>query len=122
MDMNKRNLQHRAYQFSLDIIDFLQLLPKTYVYQVIGKQLLRSATSIGANIIEAQAGKTRNEFVNFYHIALKSANETRYWLLILREKLLARSRKEKVEKLLKEVVEIGNMLGASLLTLKSKKP
>jgi len=101
----KRNLKYRAYQFSLDIVDFLQLLRKNYIYQTLGRQLLRSSTSIGANIIEAQAGRTKRDFINFYHIALKSANETKYWLAILKEKLKTKSEKEKTEKLLKEAIE-----------------
>ena len=63
------NLKYRSHGFSLDIIDLLELLPKSYIYQTIGKQLLRSATSIGANIVEAQAGRTRKDFANFYQIA-----------------------------------------------------
>ena len=48
-------------------------------------QLLRSSTSIGANIIEAQAGRTKRDFTNFLTHALKSANETKYWLGLLRD-------------------------------------
>ncbi len=81
------DLKYRSYGFSLDVIDLLELLPKNYIYQTIGKQLLRSATSVGANIIEAQAGRTRKDFANFYQIVLKSANETKYWLSILKEKI-----------------------------------
>jgi len=47
------DLKRRAYIYALDIIEFLENLPKDYISQIIGKQLLRSATSIGANIIEA---------------------------------------------------------------------
>lgn len=114
-------MKYRAYKFSLNIIDLLALLPNNYIYQIIGKQLLRSATSIGANIVEAQAGRTRKDFTNFYHIALKSANETKYWLCILREKIKAKSGRDKVKILLGEAIEISNMLGASLLALKNKR-
>ena len=116
-----KNIKYRSYDFSLRIIDFLELLPKTYVYQVLGRQLLRAATSIGANIIEAQAGRTKRDFTNFYTIALKSANETKYWLAILKEKSQAGEGKSVAEELLKEAVEISNMLGASVLTLKRKR-
>ena len=117
----KSILKYRAYQFSLNIIDLLQELPKNYIFHTIGRQLLRSATSIGANIIEAQAGRSKKDFTNFYQISLKSANETKYWLCILREKIEYIETKNKVEKLLDEANQISNMLGASLLTLKSKK-
>jgi four helix bundle protein len=116
----KNILKYRAYRFSLETIDLLNILPKNYIYEVIGKQLLRSATSIGANIVEAQAGRTKKDFTNYYQIALKSANETKYWLAILKDKLKAKNEKEKIESAMKEAIEISNMLGASLLTLKNK--
>ena len=65
--------------------------------------------------------RTKKDFINFYHIALKSANETKYWLAILSEKLKTKNEKGKTEKLLEEAVEISKMLGSSLLTLKGKK-
>lgn len=114
-----KRVQYRAYEFGLSIIDLLETLPKNYIYQTLGQQLLRAATSIGANIVEAQAGTSRKDFANFYHIALKSANETKYWLALLREKL--QGEKSSLDQLLKEVTEISNILGASLLTLKGKK-
>lgn len=116
----KNNLKYRAYKFSLDIIDFLELLPKNYIFQIIGRQLLRSATSIGANIIEAQAGRTKKDFINFYHISLKSSNETKYWLSILKEKIKTEKENNKIKELLEEAIAISKMLGASLLTLKGK--
>ena len=116
----KNNLKYRAYKFSLDIISLLEYLPNNYIYQVVGKQLLRSATSVGANIIEAQAGRTKRDFINFYHISLKSANETKYWLAILNEKIKTQKENDKIKYLLNEAIEISKMLGASLLTLKGK--
>jgi len=116
----KSILKYRAYKFSLDIIDLLSILPKNYIFEIIGKQLLRCATSIGANIIEAQAGRTKKDFANFYQIALKSSNETKYWMSILKEKIKTQDENDKVQILLKEAIEISNMLGASLITLKRK--
>ena len=83
--------------------------------QVIAKQLLRSATSIGANIIEAQAGSTKRDFTNFFSYALKSANETKFWIGLLRDS--EKSNREKADELLQEVVQIANILGSSILTL-----
>jgi len=117
----KNIIKYRAYTFSLNVIDLLELLPKNYIFETIGKQLLRSATSIGANVIEAQAGRTRKDFANFYQIALKSSNETKYWLSILKEKIKDNNIFNKINGLLKEAIEISNMLGASLITLKNKK-
>ena len=75
---------------------------------------------IGANIIEAQAASSKRDFVRFYEIALKSANETKYWLCLLRDSGVMENI-EKVEELLQEAIEISNMLASSLLTLKGKK-
>ena len=111
-------LKHRSYQFALDIIKFLDTLDKKdYSVQVISKQLLRSATSIGANIIEAQAGSSKKDFANFYNYALKSANETKFWLGLLYDSGKAGS----TDSLMKEAVELSNMLAASVLTLKEKR-
>jgi four helix bundle protein len=120
--MQKRkdnDLGKRSYLFALKIIKFLEKLPKDYISQTIGKQLLRSATSIGANIVEAQAGSSRKDFTNFYATALKSANESRFWLGILRDS--GKSSSDKLTSLMSELTEIANILAASLLTLKGKK-
>lgn len=93
--------------------------PNQRIYWVIGDQLLRAATSIGANIIEAQAASSKRDFIKFFDIALKSANETKYWLAILRDG--TNMDKEKVNFLLNEATELSNILGASLLTLKGKR-
>lgn len=119
--MKKDQLKERSYKFSLNIIDLLDELPKNYIYQTVGKQLLRSATSIGANIIEAQAGRTKRDFINYYQIALKSTNETKYWLEILVEKINADDLAKNLQRLLQEVTEIGSMLAASLITMKGKR-
>ena len=97
----------------------METLPNKKVYWVISDQLLRAATSIGANIVEAKASSSKRDFIKFYEIALKSANETKYWLGLLRD--AAQTDKDKTNQLLMEVEEISKMLGSSLLTLKNKK-
>lgn len=115
----KANVKHRAYYFSLEIIKFVGLLPEKRIFWVISDQLLRSATLIGANLIEAKAASSKRDFIKFYEIALKSANETKYWLCLLRDGTNADN--IKITKLLSEAEEISNMLGSSLLTMKNKK-
>ena len=78
------DLKERTYNYALDVIQFLESLPKNYISQTLGRQLLRSATSIGANIIEAQASSSKKDFVNFYHHSLKSANESKFWFGLLK--------------------------------------
>lgn len=113
------DLRTRCYYFSIEVIKFLETLPEKKVYWVIVNQLLRSATSIGANIVEAKASSSRKDFIKFYDIVLKSANESKYWFGLLRD--ATEADKSKVAKLLKELEEISKMLGASLLTLKNKR-
>lgn len=116
---SKKEVKYRAYQFSIKIIKFVSLLPRRQIYWIITDQLLRSATSIGANIIEARAASSRREFIKFYEIALKSANETKYWLSLLFES--TGIKKKEIRSLLSEAEQIANILGASLLTLKGKR-
>lgn len=118
---SKNILKIRSYKLALDIIALLERLTKNYIYEILGKQLLRVGTSIGANIIEAQAGRTKKDFANFYQIALKSANETKFWLAILREKIENEKEQKLIQKLLQETIEISNILGASLITIKGKR-
>lgn len=83
----KSDIRKRCYLFSLDVINFLDRLDVKRIYFSITDQLLRSTTSIGANIIEAKSASSKKDFINFYQIALKSANETKYWLCLLRDGL-----------------------------------
>ena len=115
----KTDLRSRCYHFSLDNINFINTLPNRRAAWIIADQLLRSAMSIGANLIEGSAASSRLEYKKFYEIALKSANETKYWLCLLRDSKIADSMK--VNELLKEATEVANMLAAGVIKLKSKK-
>lgn len=115
----KDQVKYRAYKFSIKIIHFTSKLPHTRVFLITVDQLVRAATSVGANIIEAQAASSKRDFIRFYEIALKSANETKYWLGLLRDAIEAD--KAKINEFIKGASEISNILGASLLTLKNKR-
>lgn len=112
------DLKKRTFIFSLEVINLLKSLEKTYVADIIGKQLLRAATSIGANIVEAQSAPSRKDFANFFNIALKSANETLYWLSLLKHARLAEA--DKIDKLVSETQEICKIIAKSLLTMRGK--
>jgi len=116
---NKEELKHRSYKFSIKVVKFTSKLPNQRVFWVIIDQLLRAAMSIGANVIEARAASSKRDFIRFFEIALKSANETKYWLGILRD--ATNIEKEEINNLLKEADDLSNILGASLLTLKNKR-
>ena len=114
----KTDLKRRAYKYSIGMIEFLDTLPKDTSSQVIAKQLLRSATSIGANIVEAKGASSKRDYTNFFSHSLKSANESLYWLGLLRDAKKIES--TRLEYLLNETKELANMLGSSILTLKGK--
>ena len=80
-------IQQKSFSFALEI---MELYRRIIVHQeyVISKQLLRSGTSIGANVEEASAGISRKDFRAKMAIALKEARETKYWLRILKESRL----------------------------------
>lgn len=112
------DLKQRSYKFSIDLIEFVDKIPKNFSTDVLVKQLIRSGTSIGANIIEAHGASSRKDFANFLGHALKSANETKYWLGLLRD--TNRADKNNVEKLLHEAIELASILAASLITIRGK--
>ncbi|OYD88598.1 four helix bundle protein [Nostoc sp. 'Peltigera membranacea cyanobiont' 213] len=91
---------------------------KPGVYRILSKQLLRSGTSIGANVREAQSAQSNRDFINKLEIALKEARETQYWLEILIESELVD--RQKFQLLLQEANEIGKILVASSKRLKGK--
>ncbi len=114
----KTKLKDRAYQYSIKMIEFLDNLPRDNSAQIISKQLLRLATSIGANIVEAQASSSKKDFTKYFNYSLKSANESVYWLGLLKD--AKRINNNQIEYLLNETKELAKILGSSILTLNSK--
>jgi four helix bundle protein len=114
----KMEFNKRLVRFSLEIIKFCQEIRKDRNVWAIADQLIRSATSIGANVIEAKAASSKLEYLKYFQIALKSANETKYWLIVIGESRA--NFKHKANQLLKEVDEIAKIIGAGVLTMKGK--
>ncbi len=80
--MEQKNIIiEKCLDFAIEIVKFCELLDEKRKF-VVGKQLLRSGTSIGANIFEAQHAESKADFVHKMKIAIKEGNETLYWLLI----------------------------------------
>lgn len=115
----KSDIRTRCFNFSLNVITACDLLPNKRSAWVISDQLIRSSTSIGANLVEGRASSSRLEFKKFYEIALKSANETMYWLDLLREARLLEM--ASVEPLIKEAKELASMIAAGVLRLKERR-
>ena len=115
----KNEFKKRLYNWVLRLIKFIDNLPKDSVCNVLGKQLLRSGTSILANYIEANSASSKRDFINFFTHSLKSANESKVWLVLLKD--TNKGNREESDWLLNELIEIANVLASSMLTLKGKK-
>ena len=100
----------KSYNFALMIINLYKFLSKNKKEYVISKQLLRSGTSVGANIQEAQAGISKKDFIAKMSIAAKEALETRYWLNLLIDSNYISKDKEKTQYLLNEIESIIKIL------------
>lgn len=110
------DIKVRCYKFGVEVIRYLRSKQLDSLSAIVVKQLLRSAVSIGANVVEATNSSTRLEFKKYYEIALKSGNETKYWLCMLRDGFDIND--EEIKLLLKEGDEICKILAASVLSLK----
>jgi len=82
-----QDIKVRCYKYSLQVIKFIDTIEIKRIFYSLIDQFLRSATSIGANIIEAKSAHSKKDFIKFYEIALKSSNETKYWICLLRDGL-----------------------------------
>lgn len=89
--MNKKRniIRDKTYKFSLDIIVLYKKLREQNEF-IISKQVVRSGTSIGANVEEAAAGQSRKDFISKMAISSKEARETNYWLRLLRDSQLCK--------------------------------
>ncbi len=112
------DIQARTRKFSLRIIALYASLPTGVMAQVIGKQLLRSATSIGAHVREGKHSRSASEMFSKVSVALQEAEETRYWLDLLSESGIIR--KERLRDLLQEADTLVAILFTGTKTLKRK--
>ncbi len=104
MSLNQSIIRNRTFEFAREIVRFTAQLKEDRHYEI-ARQLLRSGTSIGANVREAQRGVSTKDFKNKLGIALKEADETEYWLQLIDLEI-----KKVPKQLLKEVDEIMRML------------
>lgn len=114
----KIEFKKRLYNFVLKLIKFIDSLPKDNVSRIIGDQLLRSGTSVLGNYIEATSSSSRKDFTNYFNHSLKSANESKLWIALLRDSGRASSKAS--EWFLKELDEISKVFAKSIITLKGK--
>ncbi|QQR83151.1 four helix bundle protein [Candidatus Peregrinibacteria bacterium] len=108
--MKRSIIQEKSYFFALKIISFYKYLAHQQREYIIAKQILRSGTSIGANVEEAAGGQSRKDFIAKLCISYKETRETHYWLRLIRDSELAPL--DKVTVLIKDCEELLRILGA----------
>lgn len=119
MKKEQEEFKRRLYRFVLRLIKFIENLKKTQTSKIIGDQLLRSGTSILGNYIEGQSANSKKDYTNYFTHSLKSANESKVWLSILRD--TDNGNREEANWLLSELKEVSDIFASSILTLKGKK-
>lgn len=109
-------IKEKSFNFALDIINLYKELKEKNEF-IISKQLLRSGTSIGANIEEASAAQTKKDFISKISIASKEARETKYWLNLLQKSQLVSNN---FDKYLLDIEEIIKILTSIIKTSQEK--
>jgi four helix bundle protein len=111
------DFRERCYKFSEGCVLFLERMYKNGFYRPLIYQAVKSTTSVGANVTESKHSKTKKEFARFYEIALKSGNESAYWLRLFIN-TLCRGNPAEVKQFLDEQQQINRILAASLKTMR----
>jgi len=105
-------LKTKSYDFAIDIVKTFKVLSSEKKEFIISKQLMRSGTSIGANIREAEFAQSNKDFIHKMSIALKESNETDYWLAILKDtKYIEQETFKKLSATNNELLKIGIIRG-----------
>ena len=110
------NIQDKSFQFAVRIVKLCKILRNDRSEYVLSKQLLRSGTSIGANIAEAQQAQSRADFIAKLNVSLKETTETIYWLRLLEATDYLSEMEYK--SIISDCVEIEKILTASIKSLK----
>ncbi|MBQ8202950.1 MAG: four helix bundle protein [Clostridia bacterium] len=116
--MSNSVLRLKSKEFSKNIVFLCRELKKNGVESALVNQLIRSGTSVGANVHEAQYAQGTKDFISKFEIALKECNESEFWLELLSE--VNSISKEDFEIFHKECIELRRMLVSSVVTLKKK--
>ncbi len=101
------DIQERTFEFAVRVVKLVNRLPRTIAGVEVGRQIVRSATSIGSNVEEADAAESKRDFIHKMSIAHKETRETRYWLRVIGAALLD---DEEVRALIQESDELIRIL------------
>ena len=115
----KTEFRARVIAFTVSILHLAETLYSKKVLIPVAHQVIRSAGSVGANIIEAKGASSKKDYIKFFEIALKSANETQYWLEVIQE--FDTSVMPPDSPIIQEADELTRMISASVLTLKGRR-
>ena len=113
----KQKFKKRCFDFSLSILKFAEVLREKRGNWILLDQLIRSATSIGANVVEGGNSSSKREFINYFQIALKSSSETLYWLALLQETNSQQG--EEIKALIQECTEIKKVISTIIINTKN---
>jgi len=116
--MTEQELKDRTKKYALRIIKLVKALPKTADGRIIGNQLIRSGTSVGANYRAVCRARSTAEFISKLGIVVEEADESGFWLEIIIESGLMK--KELIKPLLKETEEIISIMVSSIKSAKNK--
>jgi len=111
------DIKERTFEFGVRIVRLVNTLPRTIAGGKVAGQLVKSGTSIGANVEEADGAESKRDFVHKMSIARKEARETRYWLRIVRATELSKNAQE-ISYLLQESDELVRILSAIIKSAK----
>ena len=118
-DSKTEVFKRRLYILVLRLVKFVENLKKSLTSKIVGDQLLRSGTSILGNYIEGQSASSRKDYTNYFNHSLKSSNESKVWISILKD--TGKGDKKEAEWLLSELAEISGIFASSVLTLRGKR-
>ena len=112
-------LKDRSFNFSVKLLRYFRTITADREFDILKRQVMRSAASIGSNITEGMSGTSRKELSRFFRISLRSCNETTYWLQLIAEVYEAEINAEQINELISESKQISRILGKSILSLKT---
>jgi four helix bundle protein len=115
----QEEFKKRLYNFVLRLIRFVEGLKKSSTSRIVGNQLLRSGTGILGTYIEGLSASSKKEYANYFNHSLKSTNESKIWVSILKD--TGNGNEEEAKWLLQELEEYSNIFASSILTLKGKR-
>lgn len=107
------NIRNRCFYFSKEVLAFVRNAEYQNVFASLFDQLVRAATSIGANVIEGKAGVSKKDWLHYLGIALKSAHETKYWLCLIRDTF--EYNKEEINSMVLEADELSKIIASIII-------